>query len=610
MAKVKQPLEENGIHRAKMWEIMMYALNNTSTNTYMLVVGYISYFLIGIVGLASVLAGSIVTIMRVWDGVTDPFVGMMVDKTNGKFGKNRPFIVIGQIIMFVTTFVMFNFIPKMGTGVRFVAFIIIYMVYILGYTCQCVVTKSAQTCLTNDPKQRPIFAMCDTVYNIILMNILFPVVVTDSLVPKFTLTAENNAAEIASLVAQNPSLAGIVEKSGGSLSAFYNPGLFTTMQLMFGGLSAVFAVCAIIALWRKDNSKYFGLGTAQKVGVKDYVDTLAHNRAIQMLVVSASTDKLFMSTMSNSTVMICLFGIIFGNYAAFSSYSQITSIPIALISILLMNKIARQMGQKASMMTGTYGGIIGSIIITLFLVFVNPKGDASKFALPEFRIIRPDTWGTLFTGWSAVGLIFILLSIVLWFFGYNAVTSKYSVYASNILHKDYNLTLIIAQAAAIVAYLPVGFIASKVGRKKTILAGVVMLTGAFTVAAFLNADSPTMLMNAMFALAGIGWATINVNSFPMVVELASGGDVGKYTGFYYTASMAAQVATPMVSGLLMDKFGMHVLFPYAAVFTALAFVTMLFVKHGDSREMPKQTAAAGTEDAGAIDNTVEELTND
>ena len=411
MAKVKQPLEENGIHRAKMWEIMMYALNNTSTNTYMMVVGYISYFLIGIVGLASVLAGSIVTIMRIWDGVTDPFVGMMVDKTNGKFGKNRPFIVIGQIIMFVTTFVMFNFIPKMGTGVRFVAFIIIYMIYILGYTCQCVVTKSAQTCLTNDPKQRPIFAMCDTVYNIILMNIVIPVIVTDSLVPKFTLTAENNAAEIASLVAQNPALAGIVEKSGGSLSAFYNPGLFTTMQLMFGGLSAVFAVCAIIALWRKDNPKYFGLGTTQKVGIKDYVDTLAHNRAIQMLVVSASTDKLFMSTKSNATVMICLFGIIFGNYAAYSSYSQITSIPICLISLLLMNKIARQMGQKASMLVGTWGGIIGSIAITLFLFFFNPKGDASKFSLPAFRLIRPDTWGTLFTGWTTTALIFVLLVI-------------------------------------------------------------------------------------------------------------------------------------------------------------------------------------------------------
>ncbi len=180
-------------------------------------------------------------------------------------------------------------------------------------------------------------------------------------------------------------------------------------------------------------------------------------------------------------------------------------------------------------------------------------------------------------------LIFILLSIVLWFFGYNAVTSKYSVYASNILHKDYNLTLIIAQAAAIVAYLPVGVISSKVGRKKAIQAGVIMLLAAFTVAGFLHAESPTLLMNAMFALAGIGWATINVNSFPMVVELSSGGNVGKYTGFYYTASMAAQVVTPMLSGLLMDKWGMRVLFPYAAVFVALSFVTMLFVHHGDSK---------------------------
>ena len=185
-------------------------------------------------------------------------------------------------------------------------------------------------------------------------------------------------------------------------------------------------------------------------------------------------------------------------------------------------------------------------------------------------------------------LIFLLLSIVLWFFGYNAVTSKYSVYASNILHKDYNLTLIIAQAAAIISYLPVGFIASKVGRKKTILAGVVMLTAAFTTACFMSAESPTMLMNAMFALAGIAWATINVNSFPMVVEMCSGGNVGKYTGFYYTASMAAQVATPMLSGLLMDRMGMHVLFPYAAVFTALAFVTMLFVRHGDSKPEVKR----------------------
>ena len=185
-------------------------------------------------------------------------------------------------------------------------------------------------------------------------------------------------------------------------------------------------------------------------------------------------------------------------------------------------------------------------------------------------------------------LFFLLASIVLWFFGYNAVTSKYSVYASNILHKDYNLTLIIAQAAAIVAYLPVGIVSSKVGRKKAILAGIVMLTVAFGAAGFMRADSPTLLMNCLFALAGVAWATINVNSFPMVVEMCSGADVGKFTGFYYTASMAAQVATPMFSGYLMDRLGMTIIFPYAAIFVVLAFVTMLFVKHGDSKPVAKR----------------------
>ena len=155
---------------------------------------------------------------------------------------------------------------------------------------------------------------------------------------------------------------------------------------------------------------------------------------------------------------------------------------------------------------------------------------------------------------------------------------------------DYNSTLLLAQAAAIISYLPAGMVASKIGRKKTIMAGVVMLTGAFLGASFMRAGSPTLIMNVFFVLAGVAWATINVNSFPMVVEMCSGSDVGKYTGFYYTASMAAQIVTPMLSGLLMDNFGMTTLFPYATVFVALAFVTMSFVRHGDSRPAPKKDA--------------------
>ncbi len=185
-------------------------------------------------------------------------------------------------------------------------------------------------------------------------------------------------------------------------------------------------------------------------------------------------------------------------------------------------------------------------------------------------------------------LVFLLASIVLWFFGYNAVTSKYTVYAQSVLDKDATTTLLLANIAAIVAYLPVGIVASKIGRKKTILAGIVMLFTAFFVACFMTASSPSWLMSCMFCLAGVAWATINVNSFPMVVEMCTGADVGKYTGFYYTASMAAQSLTPTVSGIFMDKVAMTSLFPYASVFVGLAFFTMLMVKHGDTKVEAKK----------------------
>lgn len=177
-------------------------------------------------------------------------------------------------------------------------------------------------------------------------------------------------------------------------------------------------------------------------------------------------------------------------------------------------------------------------------------------------------------------LILILASVVLWYMGYNAVSSKYSVYAGDVLGLDYNTTLMVAQGAAIISYIPVGIISSKFGRKKTIIAGVIMLAVSFGAAAFMGEGSSLLMMNSLFALAGIGWATINVNSYPMVVELASSDDTGKYTGYYYTASMAAQTATPILSGVFLDM-NMRTLFPYAATFVSLAVLTMLFVRHGD-----------------------------
>lgn len=191
-----------------------------------------------------------------------------------------------------------------------------------------------------------------------------------------------------------------------------------------------------------------------------------------------------------------------------------------------------------------------------------------------------------------ISLLLILSSVVFWFMGYNAVTSKYSVYADKVLSVDYNTTLMLANVAAIISYIPVGLLASKIGRKKTILIGVLLLAASFFTASFLREGSNPLIMNIMFALAGIGWATINVNSFPMVVELSRGGNVGKYTGFYYTASMAAQTLTPLLSGLFMDKIGLTTLFPYATIFVMLSFLTMCFVRHGDNKPQAKSALEA------------------
>ncbi len=188
-------------------------------------------------------------------------------------------------------------------------------------------------------------------------------------------------------------------------------------------------------------------------------------------------------------------------------------------------------------------------------------------------------------------LLLILASVALWYVGYNSITSKYSVYATNVLGFDYNMTLIIAQAAAIVSYIPVGFIATRIGRRKTILSGVLILATAFAIGLFITPDTPPMVMYPVFVLAGIGWATINVNSFPMVVELAKHGNVGEYTGYYYTASMAAQIVAPILSGAMYDLLGMrYVFFSFGAVFVLFSFVTMLFVRHGDAKAVPAKSA--------------------
>ena len=187
-------------------------------------------------------------------------------------------------------------------------------------------------------------------------------------------------------------------------------------------------------------------------------------------------------------------------------------------------------------------------------------------------------------------LTFILISIALWFTAYNAVTTAFSRYATHVWGLEnggYADCLMVATVAAILSYIPIGALSGKIGRKKTIQIGIVLLAACYAAAGLFN--SYHVVMNVFFGIIGFAWAAINVNSLPMVVEMSNAGDVGKYTGLYYTFSMSAQVVTPILSGFLLEHISYRTLFPYAVVFSALAFVTMSMVKHGDSRPMAKKS---------------------
>lgn len=189
-------------------------------------------------------------------------------------------------------------------------------------------------------------------------------------------------------------------------------------------------------------------------------------------------------------------------------------------------------------------------------------------------------------------LVLILVSVFLWYMAYNAVTTAFSRYCLNIWGTDLGISsgyLLMATVVAIIAFVPLGFLSGKLGRKKTVLFGVILMTACYTSVIFIHHETP--LMYLIFSVVGIGWAAINVNSFPMVVEMCSGADVGKYTGFYYTFSMAAQITAPLLSGFLIDNLnaGYRILFPFSVVFSVLSFMTMSLVKHGDTRPVKKKS---------------------
>ncbi len=329
----------NGIHGVPIWRIAGFALNNLASNVYIMMMSFLTYYLVGFVGVAVMVASSFSMGMRIWDGVTDPIVGFLLDKTNGKFGKNRPFMVVGNALMLVTSFILFHVTHKLpdNTILRFTFFIIVAAFYYIGYTCQCVVTKSAQSCLTNDPKQRPLFSMFDAAYGT-FMYIAF---------------------QMYSVY--------LADKYG----SFYEEGLFHEMWLTVAIISAILTILAVISIAPKDRIEYFGVGKPIKIGIKDYIDCLKHNKAIQMLVLAASSDKLA-SSAKTSTVTLIMFGIVAGNYSLNGSLSAMTSIPTILISMFCIGTIATKLGQRKAMLIGSYGGLLVNAMLICLWLFGDP----------------------------------------------------------------------------------------------------------------------------------------------------------------------------------------------------------------------------------------------
>ncbi len=237
-------------------------------------------------------------------------------------------------------------------------------------------------------------------------------------------------------------------------------------------------------------------------------------------------------------------------------------------------------------------------VAALFLTVKEPKLTAENRELekqhPEWDLATDDGSGHEVLPLPVKkSLGFLLASIALWFMGYNGVTTWFTTYVSSVMGQGLggaSTCLLIATAGAIVSYIPIGVLASRIGRRKTIMGGIILLAACFLLGYVLTTtfSSINVIMFIVFALVGLAWAAINVNSLPMVVEMCKGSDIGKFTGYYYTASMSAQVLTPILAGTLMRTVDYRVLFPYAALFVALSFVTMLFVRHGDAKVVAKK----------------------
>ena len=312
----------SGVNRAKLYQLALFPLNNGATNVYyILILSYIATFGNNVLAIGTLFASFMVTGMRVFDAITDPIIGALMDRTNGKLGKFRPFMVIGNIIMAVSAILLYMvtpMIPENMEWARYAAFIILYAVWVIGYTFQTSVTRSGQTVLTNDPNQRPLFTIFNTIGSLAgmgLMQVLAPVV-----------------------------RANVADYGKAEFYAFLTPiGII---------VSIILTILAIVGIWEKDNPKYFGIGgeKQEKTKLSEYVEIIRNNNPMQRLMVAGAGCKLALSIATNTTVLCMLYGCMMGNYDSLYLPMMVVGYVFSVPFFLLTVRTSQKKGQKASLM--------------------------------------------------------------------------------------------------------------------------------------------------------------------------------------------------------------------------------------------------------------------
>lgn len=328
-------MQQQKYHTAKWWQILLFSLNNSSTNIYLFAFGFVTYYSTGLVGLAALFISQLMGYVRIFDGVIDPAIGVFIDKTETKFGKYRPTIILGNIITILSFVVLFT-THTLPEAARLPILVVALIVHKIGYSLQASVTKAGQAALTNDPKQRPMFNIFDGIFTIFVFT-------GGQMYVSNYLTA----------------------KHGGDFPITFFQELVLTVMVV----SAILALLACIGIAAKDRKEFFGLGEKTKeTSLKEYWFVVKGNRPLQMLSMAAAFVKFTVQLMSDQVAMILLFGIVLGNYALSGQISLITIIPDLLITFGAVG-LARKKGLRSAYVT--YLALASAFFVGLGVMILN-----------------------------------------------------------------------------------------------------------------------------------------------------------------------------------------------------------------------------------------------